>query len=184
MMSSGSSTERGAARRDSSFQPWHFYILLSLAGATWAVIVSPNTHPAALILLSAAIVAAGLVGAALHSAVAGFVGGAPVEKVQSAREREFLEQEKALVLRSIKELEFDRAMRKVSDQDFAEISGRLRGRALEIMQALEGPATQPQESHESAGKSRPTATPRTDCPSCGTPVDADARFCKQCGAKL
>src|SRR6187402_1702858 len=67
MMSSGSSTDRGATRRDSTFQPWHFYILLSLAGATGAVIVSRNTHPAALIMLSASIVAAGLVGAALHS---------------------------------------------------------------------------------------------------------------------
>ena len=104
MMSSGSSTDRGATRRDSSFQPWHFYILLSLAGATGAVIVSRNTHPAALIMLSASIVAAGLVGAALHSAIAGFLGGGTVEKVASGRTRQFLEQEKALVLRSIKEL--------------------------------------------------------------------------------
>ena len=34
-----------------------------------------------------------------------------------------LEREKALVLRSIKELEFDHAMGKVSDADFAEIGG-------------------------------------------------------------
>src|SRR5262245_43952202 len=184
MMSSGSSTERGAARRDSSFQPWHFYILLSLAGATWAVIVSPNTHPAALVLLSAAIVGAGLVGAALHSAISGFVAGEPVEKARSERTREFLEQEKTLVLRSIKELEFDRAMRKVSDQDFAEISGRLRARALEIMQALDGPEAQPAES-DAVGRKKKAAPPsRTDCPACGTPVDTDARFCKHCGAKL
>jgi hypothetical protein len=184
MMSSGSSTERGAARRDSSFQPWHFYILLSLAGATWAVIVSPNTHPAALILLSAAIVAAGLVGATLHSAIAGFVAGESVDITQSGRTREFLEQEKTLVLRSIKELEFDRAMRKVSDRDFAELDGRLRARALEIMQALEGPETRPAESDGGARKKKAAATLRTDCPACGTPVDADARFCKHCGAKL
>jgi hypothetical protein len=184
MMSSGSSTDRGAARRDSSFKPWHIYILLSLAGATWAVIVSPNTHPAALVLLSAAIVAAGLVGAALHSAIAGFVAGEPVEKVRSDRARQFLEQEKMLVLRSIKELEFDRAMRKVSDPDFAELSGRLRARALEIMQALEGPATRPDESREAAREKKSATTPRTDCPTCGALVDADARFCKQCGAKL
>ena len=176
-MSSGSSTERGATRRDSSFQPWHFYILLSLAGATWAVIVSRNTHPAALILLSASILAAGMVGAALHSALAGFFGGGSGEKVASGRTREFLEQEKALVLRSIKELEFDRAMRKVSDQDFADIGGRLRARALEIMQALEAPETQVVRKTDKAES-------RTSCPSCDRPVDADARFCKHCGAKL
>jgi hypothetical protein len=173
MMSSGSSTDRGASRRDSSFQPWHFYVLLSLAGATGAVIVSRNTHPAALIMLSASIVAAGLVGAALHSAIAGFLGGGSVEKVASGRTREFLEQEKALILRSIKELEFDRAMRKVSDQDFAEIGGRLRARALELMQALEGPVEQ-----------APKSARRTTCRSCESPIDSDARFCKQCGAKL
>jgi len=176
MMSSGSSTDRGATRRDSSFQPWHFYILLSLAGATGAVIVSRNTHPAALIMLSASIVAAGLVGAALHSAIAGFLGGGSVEKVASGRARQFLEQEKSLVLRSIKELEFDRAMRKVSDQDFAEIGGRLRARALELMQALEGPVE----------KAPTPAAPakRTTCASCDAPIDSDARFCKHCGAKL
>jgi hypothetical protein len=187
MMSSGSSTDRGAARRDSSFQPWHFYILLSLAGATWAVIVSQNTHPAALILLSASIVAAGLVGAALHAALAGFFGGEPAEKAATGRTREFLEQEKALVLRSIKELEFDRAMRKISDQDFAEIGGRLRARALELMQALEGPVEAPAPETtktKSAAKKAPTAASPTTCPACDTPVESDARFCKQCGAKL
>ena len=173
MMSSGSSTDRGAPRRDSSFQPWHFYILLSLAGATGAVIVSRNTHPAALIMLSASVVAAGLVGAALHYAISGFLGGESVDTVASARTRQFLEQEKALVLRSIKELEFDRAMRKVSDQDFAEIGGRLRARALELMQALEGPV-----------EKVPTPAKRTTCASCDTPIDSDARFCKHCGAKL
>jgi hypothetical protein len=182
MMSSGSSTDRGAARRDSGFQPWHFYILLSLAGATWAVIVSRNTHPAALIVLSASIVAAGLVGAALHSAIAGFLGGEPAEKAATGRAREFLEQEKALVLRSIKELEFDRAMRKVSDQDFAEIGGRLRARAIELMQALDGPVEVSEAKQ--ADKSVPKAARRTTCPSCDTPIDSDARFCKQCGAKL
>jgi hypothetical protein len=185
MMSSGSSTERGAARRDSSFQPWHFYMLLSLAGATWAVIVSPNTHPAALLLISAAIVAAGLVGASLHTAITGFFAGESIEQTRSQRTREILEQEKALVLRSIKELEFDRAMRKVSDQDVAEIGGRLRARALEIMQALEAPDVHPEEDADRFPRKKTMAAKaRPDCPSCGTTVESDARFCKQCGAKL
>ena len=181
MMSSGSSTDRGASRRDSSFQPWHFYILLSLAGATWAVIVSRDTQPAALIMLSASVVAAGLVGAALHYAISGFLGAESVDTVASARTRQFLEQEKALVLRSIKELEFDRAMRKVSDQDFAEIGGRLRARAIELMQALDRPE---EVEMRPAGKKPPAAATRTTCAACDSPIDSDARFCKQCGAKL
>ena len=42
-----------------------------------------------------------------------------------------------LVLRSIKELEFDRAMGKVSDQDFQEMAARLRARAIALMKQLD-----------------------------------------------
>ena len=50
-------------------------------------------------------------------------------QVLGGRTRAALEREKALVLRSIKELEFDRAMGKVSEKDFGEMSARLRARA-------------------------------------------------------
>ena len=46
--------------------------------------------------------------------------------VAGGRTRAALEREKALVLRSIKELEFDFAMGKVSQADFDEMGGRLR----------------------------------------------------------
>ncbi len=45
------------------------------------------------------------------------------------RTRVALEREKLLVLRTIKELEFDHAMGKLSDVDYQEMSGRLRSRA-------------------------------------------------------
>lgn len=188
MMSSGSSTDREAGRPESGFQPWHFYLLLSLAGATWAVIVARDTHPAALVLLSAAIVSAGLVGAATHRALISFLGGRATERAPSDRTREFLEQEKALLLRSLKELEFDRAMRKVSDQDFAEIGGRLRARAMEVMERLEGsaPAPRPEVPVQTVDMPAPRqSTPDPPrCPSCDTRTDPDARFCKNCGVKL
>jgi hypothetical protein len=186
-MSSESSTERGAASRGSGVQPWQFYMLLSLAGATWAVIVSRDTHPAALVLLSAAVVAAGIAGAALHYALAGFFQAHSYEeRPVTGRTREFLEREKALVLRSIKELEFDRAMKKVGDRDFAELDGGLRARAMEIMQELErAPRTWPQAEArtEPSGAQRKAVEPVV-CPSCATPADRDARFCKNCGEKL
>ena len=60
---------------------------------------------------------------------------------QSERARAAMEREKALVLRSIKELEFDRAMGKVSPRDFDEMSTRLRTRAMMLIkQADEGGA--------------------------------------------
>jgi len=181
-MSSETSTEDGRAERvDSSFQPWHFYFILAMAGATWAVVASRHTEPAALLMLSAAILAAGAAGAALHNALAGLFGlntHAPAQL--SNRVRADLERDKALVLRSIKELEFDHAMHKVSDADLAEIGGRLRARALLLIQQLES-ADQP----PAAPVRQPVAAMRVgECPSCHTVNDRDARFCKQCGARL
>ena len=177
-MSSGTSTERGAPRRDSGFQPWHFYILLSLAGATWAVIVSPNTHPAALLLLSASIWRPDSSAPRFTRPSPASLAASPTEAGDRANAREFLEHEKALVLRSIKELEFDRAMRKVSDQDFAEIGGRLRARALALMQALDGPVEAAADDDACRAEAARGRSTRRRARSCDTPIDADARFCK------
>ncbi|MCC7007363.1 MAG: zinc ribbon domain-containing protein [Acidobacteria bacterium] len=191
MTSSGSSTERSRPGGDSGFQPWHFYMLLSLAGATWAVIQARHTHPAALLLISAAVLCAGLVASAMHRAVAGFFGGTTGEaEVVSEQRRAFLEQEKALVLRSIKELEFDRAMGKIGDADFADLSGRLRGRAVEIMTELERAAERPRpaerraQSRAADAHARPEPRAALTCGTCRTRNEPDARFCKSCGARL
>jgi hypothetical protein len=150
-------------------------MLLSMLGATVAVWRSQETHPAALLLLSAAVIASGFVGLALYYALAGFVGRRREAGQRSGREREDLLREKALVLRSIKELEFDRGMGKVNDADFAEIGGRLRARAMELMQSIEElPPPAPE----------PVAERSNTCEACNTENDTDARFCKQCGAKL
>jgi hypothetical protein len=186
-MSSASSTDRDRPGRDSGFQPWHFYLLLAMAGATWAVIASRNTHPAALLMISAAVIAAGLVATTLHYAVSGFFGGDEAAKAPvTGRTREYFEREKALVLRSIKELEFDHAMRKVGDRDFEEMSGRLRARAVELMEALEHPGADSRDAKSAPRTAVRSATMEKvpHCPSCGTATDADARFCKHCGAKL
>jgi hypothetical protein len=53
------------------------------------------------------------------------------------RTRVALEREKMMALRSIKELEFDRAMGRLSDEDWREMSGRLRSRAARLMRQLD-----------------------------------------------
>ena len=53
------------------------------------------------------------------------------------RTRAALEREKMLALRSIKELEFDRAMGKLSDNDWRDMSARLRARAARLMRQLD-----------------------------------------------
>ena len=56
------------------------------------------------------------------------------------RTRAALEREKLLALRAIKELEFDRAMGKLSESDWQEMSGRLRARAARLMRQLDAGA--------------------------------------------
>jgi hypothetical protein len=208
-MSSATSTEAAAMpRAGAGLQAWHVYLLASLAGATAAVIVSRHTSPPALILLSAAILAAGAVATALHYALVGFFGGRGTRDTGPLSEslREHLEREKRLVLRSIKELEFDHEMGKVSDQDFAEIGARLREHALQILTDLEederrragraaaapaapSPVSAIEASAAASAEIAPTpATPvhpaMVLCGSCQGENDRDARFCKHCGAKL
>ena len=155
-----------------------------MIGATVVVIVSRESHPAALLLLSAAVVAAGFVGLALSRAVAGFFQAGAEPAPVTGRSREDLERQKALVLRSIKELEFDRAMGKVSEADFTAIMSRLRTRALSAMQDLErAPAAVPVPNN-GTGKAFPVSIPGIVCGTCSTPNDGDARFCKSCGSRL
>jgi hypothetical protein len=185
MMSSESSTDRGHADSASGFQPWHFYFILSMAGATWAVIASRHTEPMALFLLSATILAAGAAGAAFHYALAGFFGLATHTRApMTNRRRAELERDKALVLRSIKELEFDHQMKKVSDADFAEIGSRLRTRAMTLIAELDAaPAVESTPAPKPARNAAP-APATVYCTACGAANDADARFCKACGARL
>jgi hypothetical protein len=135
-MSSATSTDAG-------FRPWHFFVLAALAAATAAVLMTRQSTPAHLILLSITIGSAGAAAAAFYRMLVPLT----VDDVtllgqrQSERARTAMEREKALVLRSIKELEFDRAMGKVSPRDFDEMSARLRGRAMMLIkQADEGGA--------------------------------------------
>ena len=172
-----------------SFTVSHFFVLLSLLGATAAVLLARPSAPASLILISATIGAAGLAAIAVYRTLAPLVSSqADLDRQPlSERLRLDLEREKALTLRSIKELEFDRAMGKVSPQDFDDMAGRLRARALGIMRQLEEGAHVYRAAieQELAQRVKAELPPKggSDC-SCGTRNDADARFCKNCGSKL
>ena len=107
------------------------------------------------------------------------------------RTRVAMEREKYLVLRSIKELEFDFAMGKIAKPDFDEMSARLRSRALGLMRQLdEGGGYRDVIAREIEQRlsADPVAEPKPEttgaCAGCGTQNDPDAKFCKNCGAKL
>ncbi len=114
-------------------------------------------------------------------------------EVVSRRTREVVEREKALVLRTIKELEFDRAMGKMSAEDFEDMASRLRARAIGFMRQLDTDAAGYRDLIERELRTRLAAQPSGAAPvggsgpvcrACETTNDPDARFCKQCGASL
>jgi len=184
-MSSETSTEPSGA-----FRPFHFFLLSGVLAATAAVLVTSERSPAALIVLSTTVIAAGIAAAILYQVVLPLV--APDRLVARARQqatgRARLEREKMLVLRSIKELEFDRAMGKVDDRDFEEMDARLRLRAAGLLRQLDAGqdvrAWIAAELGRRLDAARLEAAASPECPSCGTANESDARFCKQCGARL
>ena len=180
-------SEAPGAVRD-GFKPIHFFVLLSLVGATVAVIIAKQPTPTHLVFLSVMIGTACACAAALYAVLAPLVRShqaidrAPL----SDRARAALDREKMLVLRSIKELEFDRAMGKMSGADFDEMAGRLRARALALMKQLDSPESTYRPAIERELQTRVEQPPAAATPvcACGTKNDADAAFCKRCGAKL
>lgn len=193
-MSSATSTSEDTPRGTADAVPaWQLFALAALVGATFVVFMSRGQSPAAIILLSATIFAAAAVGIAALRTLTPFVGDSgsgpgPLGRVLGGRTRAGLEREKALTLRSIKELEFDRAMGKVSDVDFAEMAARLRAKAAGLIQRLDAGASYREQIDRELERRRTTAAPPAAatgvCKGCGTANDADARFCKQCGLGL
>jgi len=196
-MSSEISTEAlapdrtGARDADPGFEPWQLFTLAGLIGATVVVFVSRGQTPAGIILLSLTIFTAAIVGVATWRTLAPLIGsderGGPT--VLGGRTRAALEREKTLVLRSIKALEFDQAMGKVSDKDFADMSARLRARAVRLMRQLDAGTGYREEierevTRRAGRKLPPAASAVRACPACTLAVDPDARFCKHCGSSL
>jgi hypothetical protein len=177
---------------ESHARAWQFFIVLGLIGATAAVWREPRfTRPEHLVLLSLGVVAAAVAAVAMHRTLLPLVSPEQIvgDSRRSTRHLIALEREKRLVLRSIKELEFDKAMGKVADADFDEMVGRLRQRAVGLMQRIDlGEAgLRERIAKDLSGLKQPKATRKVSaqqCAECKTLNDADARFCKTCGATL
>jgi zinc ribbon protein len=200
-MSSETSTEP-----QPTFEPWQLFTLAGLIGATIAVFMARGESPGAVIMISLTIFAAAVVGiAALRTFLPLTQKSATFgPRLLGGRTRAALEREKTLVLRSIKELEFDHAMGKVSEKDFADMGARLRARATRLMRQLDAgagyrseiekeitkrigaapPVAGSQEQARGGSKEQEPPSVAGACPSCGTSNDTDARFCKHCGHSI
>ena len=186
-MSSATSTRQG----------FNIFLGVGLALALGAIALLRGQNPASVSFVALTLLAAGLTGVALIQVLAPFTSGGAhgASPLIGGRRRAALERDKLLTLRSIKELEFDRAMGKVSEADFVEMRDRLRARALRLMRQLEGAALYQQMIERDVDAARTTIIDQgsgvrgqgaasNECESCGTVNDSDARFCKECGKRL
>jgi hypothetical protein len=185
-----SSAPGGSSAGRDSLQPWQLFTLAGLIGATIVVFLSRGQSAPSIILLSCSIFAAAYIATAALRTVLPLTGNIPDDdpEMLGQRTRAALEREKTLVLRSLKELEFDRGMKKLSEKDYAEMSARLRARATRLMRQLDAGSIYREEIEREVAKRLPkssVAQPSvTMCASCNTKNERDAKFCKNCGARL
>jgi hypothetical protein len=192
-----------ANRADDNLEPWQFFVLASLVCATAATVIARGQSATAVILLSVLMATVCLVGIATLRALRPLV--APEEDRTAMighRTRAALEREKLMTLRALKELEFDRAMGKLSDTDWQEMSTRLRARAVGLMRQLDSGAGYRQQIERDLATrlaqlppgdttvQKQTEQPEVAaaighfCTECGTKNETDAKFCKNCGHRL
>jgi hypothetical protein len=178
---------------ETSIRPWQFFVLAALGCATAATFMARGQGVTAVILISVLMAGAALVGLMALRTVQPLVSAHDDRtEMIGRRTRAALERDKLLALRAIKELEFDRAMGKLSDDDFKEMAGRLRTRAARLMRQLDAGGGYREQIERDAEKkfaalgkdTKDTKGRSRVCVSCQTSNDADAKFCKGCGARL
>jgi hypothetical protein len=176
---------------DAGLQPWQFFVLAALGCATAVTFMARGEGPTAVVLLGILMATAALVGYAALRTLRPLVSPEDDRTVMvGQRTRVALEREKQMTLRSIKELEFDRAMGRLSDEDWNEMSGRLRSRVGRLMRQLDagaGVRDQIEKDLEKRIGEKPeprASVPTNACAACDTTNDPDAKFCKGCGQPL
>jgi len=90
---------------------------------------------------------------------------------------------RAVALRALKEIEFDRATGKLSDADYDVLKTRYTSEALAALRAETG------ERGAGSGSFRERPAPRSplpapSCPTHGPRPESDAQFCSDCGRRL
>jgi hypothetical protein len=187
------SPELRPGKPDAGLQPWQFFVLAALICATGVTYMVRGQGVATVLLLSVLMLTTAIVGLAVLRTVRPLVTKQEDRTpMVGDRTRAALEREKMLALRTLKELEFDRSMKKISDDDYREMSARLRARATRIMRQLDAGAGYRAKieadlvkrlGEREAADTKPRAQART-CAACQTINDVDAKFCKNCGQRI
>jgi len=132
------------------------------------------------------VLAAGAVWFVLHPIVApGFPGSGMGEPSTGDQDEDFEEDlsPRAVALRALREIEFDRATGKLSDSDYEQLSQKYTAEALAAMRA------EKLETGEAKRERAPAPTPITRvsvaaCDVHGQRPEKGAAFCSECGRRL
>ena len=87
---------------------------------------------------------------------------------------------RAVALRALKEIEFDRATGKLSDADYDALKQQYTAEALVALRAEHGTLT----PGASPGIAGPRAVAWGQCPTHGARPESDAQFCSECGRRV
>lgn len=152
--------------------------------------------PIALLVFAALMLALALV--AFWQSVRALFGQG-VDEISAAigGDRAALLDEKNSLLRALKDIEFERAVGKVSDADWKRLDASYRARAKDVLAELDkdlGPWREKAEKlvRERVGKTSPeikvstkrTPSGKVKCPGCSALNEDDAVFCKKCAVRL
>lgn len=189
---------------------WAVYLLLLLVPGPLVYVLKLifGTAPAILVLAACAlIVVVGNLFRAIQSLAEPDEGDAEMATVVTSA----AEQHKHSAIRALKELEFERSVGNIGDDDYAEIVARYRAEAKRAMKLVDeeraemraraellatkeidaelGPASdvapnKPVRTEEPLRPKKTATSERVACAECDVDNDADARFCKGCGAEL
>ncbi len=119
---------------------------------------------------------------------------------EDLRKVEELAARKSTLLQTLRDIEFDFETDKISEKNYKELKSRYEREAVTVMRELD-------ELHGGRGweetidselerrldkiqaereleRAEERSTGMMDCPDCGKEMEADARFCSQCGATL
>jgi ParB-like chromosome segregation protein Spo0J len=120
-------------------------------------------------------------------------GRVPVSGVDEPEDVE--ETRKGMALSALREIQFDRATGKLSDEDYEELNARYTARALEVLRsedadvAMAEPAVAGADAGDPvealiADRVRTIQTGTVRCAICGPRPESDALFCSSCGRSL
>jgi len=91
---------------------------------------------------------------------------------------------RAVALRALKEIEFDRATGKLSDADYDALRTRYTSEALAALRTEQPGGGSRETGAIGAAPSRVSRLPVPACPTHGPRPEADAVFCSECGRRL